>query len=111
MILQAEPAAPHATGRTTAIPTVTRARPGIVHTSCLDHSAVADLELQRRVRNFLQNRSMPQSSNIKIEAANGVVTLRGTHRSFYHKQLCINCCQRVAGVVQLIDATKVVPAL
>jgi osmotically-inducible protein OsmY len=70
---------------------------------------VADIELQRRVRNFLQNRCVPRSSNLDIEARNGVVTLRGTHHSFYHKQLCINCCQRVAGVVQLIDTTKVAP--
>lgn len=70
---------------------------------------VADVELQRRVSNFLQNRCVPRSSNLEIEARNGVVTLRGTHRSFYHKQLCINCCQRVAGVVRLIDATKVAP--
>jgi osmotically-inducible protein OsmY len=67
----------------------------------------ADVELQRRVRNFLQNRRVPRASDLQIEARNGVVTLRGTLRSFYHKQLCINCTQRVAGVVRLIDATKV----
>ncbi len=66
----------------------------------------ADRELQRRVRNYLQNRRLPQAQ-LRIDAENGVVTLRGTHRSFYHKQLCISCCQRVAGVVQLVDATKV----
>jgi hypothetical protein len=27
--------------------------------------------------------------------------------SFYHKQLCLNCCQRVAGVVRLIDQIHV----
>jgi len=78
-----------------------------IHTPSSLNSAAADIELQRRVRNFLQNRCVPRTSNLKIEARGGVVTLRGTHRSFYHKQLCINCCQRVAGVLQLIDATKV----
>ena len=70
-------------------------------------SAVADNELQRRVRNFLVSRRVPQSSRLRIVAEGGVVTLYGTHRSYYHKQLCINCCLRVAGVVRLVDATRV----
>jgi osmotically-inducible protein OsmY len=73
------------------------------------HSAAADRELQRRISSFLLNRRFPTTSKLKIDAHNGVVTLQGTHRSFYHKQLCINCCQRVAGVVRLIDSTRVVP--
>lgn len=80
------------------------------NSSNLSNSAGADVELQRRIRIFLQSRRVPRSMDLKIEAKNGVVTLQGTHRSFYHKQLCINCCQRVAGVVQLIDATKVLAA-
>ena len=72
-------------------------------------SAAADNELQRRIANFLLNRQLPQSSKLRIDAKNGVVTLQGTHRSYYHKQLCINCCQRVAGVVRLIDGTHVIP--
>jgi len=79
----------------------------VAHGSRANNSASADRELQRRVRSFLSNR-LPQSSRLRIEADNGVVTVQGTHTSFYHKQLCINCCQRVAGVVQLIDGTKVI---
>lgn len=75
--------------------------------SKLTSSATANRELQRRVRSFLSNR-LPKSSRLRVEADNGVVTVQGTHKSFYHKQLCINCCQRVAGVVQLIDMSKVV---
>jgi osmotically-inducible protein OsmY len=74
----------------------------------LSHNADSDRELQRRVSIYLANRRLPSSSRLRIEAKNGVVTLSGTHESFYHKQLCINCCQRVAGVVRLIDATRVV---
>ncbi len=73
-------------------------------------SFTCDRDLQRRVYNFLKNRNVPLSSTLAIEADNGTVTLRGTHRSYYHKQLCINCCLRVAGVVRLIDVTNVVPA-
>jgi osmotically-inducible protein OsmY len=71
-------------------------------------SHTADRELQRRIRTFLEQMHIP-SSQLRVDVKNGVVTLRGSHRSFYHKQLCINCCQRVAGVVELIDSTKVVP--
>ncbi len=83
-------------------------------TSVLDvplvgNSVAADHELQRRISSFLLNRRLPQSSKLRIDAKNGVVTLQGTHRSFYHKQLCIHCCQRVAGVVRLINATRVLP--
>ena len=67
-----------------------------------------DRDLQRRVHNFLRSRHVPMSPTLKIEACNGTVTLRGTHRCYYHKQLCINCSLRVAGVVRLIDATKVI---
>ena len=70
-------------------------------------SVVADVELQRRVQNFLLSRRVPRTSRLRIAAHAGVVTLHGTHRSFYHKQLCINCCLRVAGVVRLVDATRV----
>ncbi len=73
-------------------------------------SFASDRDLQRRMHNFLRNRHVPLSSTLVIEAKNGTVTLRGTHRSYYHKQLCINCCMRVAGVVRLIDATNVVHA-
>jgi hypothetical protein len=90
---------------TSLAPPVTASRGALYQSMC----DVADIELQRRVRNFLQNRCVPRTSDLQIEASNGVVTLRGTHRSFYHKQLCINCCQRVAGVVRLIDTTKVSP--
>jgi hypothetical protein len=75
--------------------------------SRLPNPGTSNRELQRRVRSFLSNR-LPQSSRLRIEADNGVLTVQGTHTSFYHKQLCINCCQRVAGVVQLIDMSKVV---
>lgn len=79
----------------------------VINGSRLPNFATADRELQRRIRSFLSNR-LPLSSRLRIEADNGVVTVMGTHTSFYHKQLCINCCQRVAGVVQLIDTTKVI---
>ncbi len=76
-----------------------------VHGSILSS---ADNEIQRRVGNYLKSRLFLSAATLRIKAANGVVTLQGSVRSFYHKQLCIHCCQRVAGVVQLIDDTHVI---
>jgi osmotically-inducible protein OsmY len=67
----------------------------------------ADHELKRRVLNYLADRHMPALRHLEVEADNGTVTLRGRVRSFYEKQLCQHCCQRVAGVIRLVDAIVV----
>lgn len=69
-----------------------------------------DVELERRVMNYLVGRHVPSLRHISVEAAGGTVTLRGKVRSFYEKQLCHNCCRRVAGVVQLVDDLDVATA-
>ena len=69
----------------------------------------ADLDLQRRVANFLVGRQMPGLRNLKVEAHDGVVTLRGRVYTFYEKQLCNQCCRRVAGVLELINSVDVLP--
>ena len=68
----------------------------------------ADAELQRRVSNFLMGRQMPGLRHLEVEARAGVVTLRGKVYTFYEKQLCNQCCRRVAGVLQLVNAVDVV---
>jgi len=70
-----------------------------------------DLDLQRRVVNFLFSRKVPALRRIAVEADNGVVTLRGQVPSFYQRQLCINCCSHVAGVNRVIDQVEVVEPL
>jgi hypothetical protein len=64
-------------------------------------------ELERRVRNFLDQRSIPSLRRLTVEAAGNSVVLRGTVRTYYEKQLAINCCQRVAGVLDVVDAIEV----
>lgn len=66
-----------------------------------------DVELKRRILNFLHQRHVPSLRTIDVDVDGGVVTMRGVVGSFYHKQLCLNCCQRVAGVVQLVDEIDV----
>lgn len=69
----------------------------------ISSAAQADHELKRRVMNYLAGRHMPALRHLEVEADNGTVTLRGRVRSFYEKQLCQHCCQRVAGVIRMVD--------
>ena len=71
------------------------------------YSDIHDRELERRVANYLLGYKMPALRRIEVESDNGTVMIRGRVSSFYQKQLCINCCRRVAGVVQLIDEVTV----
>ena len=66
-----------------------------------------DNDLARRVLSFLAQRQMPALRRILVEVQNGTVVLKGRVQSFYERQLCLSCCQRVAGVVRLIDQIEV----
>jgi hypothetical protein len=71
------------------------------------HESESNRELCRRVINYLVARHVPGARWLEIEADQGVVTLRGVVRSFYQKQLCTHCCQRVAGVIRVRDELEV----
>ena len=66
-----------------------------------------DEDLRFRVVNFLVQRNMSSLRRIGVEAQDGLVTLRGNVRSFYEKQLCLNCVRHVAGVIRLVDQIEV----
>jgi osmotically-inducible protein OsmY len=73
-----------------------------------DTTSTLDRDLERRVQNYLYGRQIPGLRRIEVEASGGTVTLRGRVRSYYEKQLCIHCCRRVAGVIELNDQVVVV---
>lgn len=75
-----------------------------------DHRDPADSDLERRIVNYLVGRHVPGLRNLHVEARNGTVTLRGRVHTFYEKQLCQNCCRRVAGVVSFVDNVDVAAA-
>jgi osmotically-inducible protein OsmY len=77
---------------------MTRGECGMAHT---------DRELERRVINFLDRQHFPGLRTVEVEAQGGVVTIRGRVKSYHERQLCIHCCQRVAGVVTLRDEVRV----
>ena len=47
---------------------------------------------------------------LKVMASHAVVTLRGSARSFYEKQLLLHAVQRVPGVHQIVDEIDVAPS-
>jgi osmotically-inducible protein OsmY len=71
-------------------------------------TASADSDLEQRVRSFLQAKHVPGLRNLEIKADSGVVTLKGRVQTFYEKQLCNQCCRRVAGVRELVNAVHVI---
>jgi osmotically-inducible protein OsmY len=82
--------------------------------SALEHRNQTDLDdqqdLRRRVLNYIVGHKLPTLNRIAVEADRGTVVLRGQVHSYYQKQLCLNCCRRVAGVYQLIDEITVASA-
>ena len=70
-------------------------------------AAGEDLDLARRVENYLHSKQMRSLRGVDVEANRGRVVLRGDVGSFYEKQLCLNCTRRVAGVIDLVDEIRV----
>ena len=66
-----------------------------------------DRDLERRVKAFLADRNLPALRRLGVRSQRGVVTLRGRLRTFYEKQLSGQAARRVAGVIDVIDATEV----
>jgi osmotically-inducible protein OsmY len=64
-------------------------------------------DLANRVAKFLNNQQMPGVNTIDIRAVGGVVVLSGQLRTEREKRLYVQYCQRVAGVMQVIDELQV----
>ena len=58
-----------------------------------------DLNLMRRVKNFLHSKQVRSLRQVDVKADHGRVVLRGEVGSFYEKQLCLSCARRVAAVI------------
>jgi osmotically-inducible protein OsmY len=70
-----------------------------------------DRELERRVTSFLETKHVPGLRHLSVKAHAGIVTVSGRVQTFYEKQLCNQCCRRVAGVRELINAVDVITAM
>ena len=67
-----------------------------------------DEDLKRRIINFLSQRHISALRRVNVDVSNATVEIRGKVNSYYEKQVCLNCCQRVEGVVQIFDNVQVV---
>ena len=70
----------------------------------LDYS---DDDIRQRVATFLNSRHFPAFRDLRVNVEHGVVTLEGSVSSFHEKQVALNACQRVAGVLTLVDEINV----
>jgi osmotically-inducible protein OsmY len=68
---------------------------------------VTDKDLENRVVSFFRRHHLPAARSLKVESQQGVITLRGRVPNFHQRQRCIECCKRVAGVVQVNDQIEV----
>ena len=60
-------------------------------------------DLQRRVQNYLNDRNLNSFDSLNVDADRGQLTISGVLNSYYDKQVAINSCRRVAGVLSVID--------
>lgn len=74
----------------------------------MDGPTAADHELEKRVASFLAMTHVPGLRHLGIKAREGKVTLSGRVQTYYEKQLCNQCCRRVAGVRELVNAVDVI---
>ena len=66
-----------------------------------------DDDVKQRVSRFLSSRHFPAFRNIDVGVEHGAVTLTGEVESYYEKQVALTSCQRVAGVLTLVDEIDV----
>ncbi len=66
-----------------------------------------DEDLRFRIESYLKSRHFPEFEYLDVSVDNGSVTLSGRLQSYYEKQVALSSCQRVAGVIRLVDEVRV----
>lgn len=66
-----------------------------------------DDDVKTRVSSFLSSRHFSMFRGLDVDVRHGAVTVSGSLKSFYEKQVALNTCRRVAGVLTLIDRIEV----
>lgn len=60
-----------------------------------------------RVESYLGSKHYPSFRNLSVQVEQGIVTLSGSVDSYHERQVALNSCMRVAGVLELIDRVRV----
>ncbi|MGI9518864.1 MAG: BON domain-containing protein [Pirellulaceae bacterium] len=66
-----------------------------------------DDDISHRVTSYLVHQGLEGVEGLEIEVRDGVVTLAGTVVDDQQRHLALSSCQRVAGVLQLIDELQI----
>jgi hypothetical protein len=74
-----------------------------------DIPAETDRPLGARILDQLELSGVPDFMSLRISVERGVVTLMGEISTVYEKRLVIQACERVAGVVEVVDRTSLRP--
>ena len=72
--------------------------------------SVTDADLQTRIKSHLETRGYPSFRDLTVAARMGVVRLDGQLPSYFVKQVALETCRHIAGVMQVIDAIQVGPS-
>lgn len=67
----------------------------------------SDAALRQTVVNALTSPEFPGTRGVIVEVTAGVVTLRGSVKSFYARQLLVHACRRIPRVTGIIDELHV----
>ena len=73
-------------------------------------SSTSDADLEHRVRVFLTGLKVPALRSVTVDVEGGVARVGGKVQKFYEKQLATHCCQRVAGVLRVVNNVHVTPS-
>jgi hypothetical protein len=71
----------------------------------------ADCGLEQRVIRFLEGKHVPGLRHLAVKARGGIVKLSGQVHTYYEKQLCNQCCGRIPGLQELVNAVEVTEAV
>lgn len=66
-----------------------------------------DDELEHRILEFLHARGIANVEKLCVRVAGGVATVSGQVQSLHDKVTCLECCRHVAGVLRVVDRTRI----
>jgi len=75
----------------------------VMSTQFFNARNAANLFVGESVLRHFEGRNFPALTRLDIEADSGTVTLKGTVRTFYQKQMAITLSMQVEGVTKIVD--------
>lgn len=68
---------------------------------------VAAADLLKRIQSFLHRQYLPALRHLEVEVSGDTAVIQGKVRTYYERQIGVECCKRVAEVRKVIDLIKV----